>query len=207
MTANRDNAAPPFESEEWNPFIVCREGSRIWFGFTWQRDAAFLCFMFACAFAFGSAGVFLEREGLRANLRTPTTCVGGTAVFVVAVLVALLGVKLLRGTNRIALLDAANGLFSAIDRKTGRTCKPFPCRELYINLAQNISGDAETRTYGRITIVGPEEAGGGKTQVEATIIHRLTLEGISKAVRELEMAATWKGVIGDEFLVNRCRAG
>ena len=203
------NAGPrPFESKEWGSSIALREPHRIWFGFGWQRNGGMLCFLFALALALGSAGVFLEGKGLKANLADVTTCLTGTAVLAVALVLALAGVKLLKSPGRVGVLDLETGSFSAVDQKSGKTRRAFSCGDLYIHMVETPPADGDAGFRGKITIVGP-----GKPQdeqappeVNVTLFHCLPYEDFFKAVRELEKAATWKGLIGSETWINMYRS-
>ena len=115
MAASSISGSKAFQSEKWDPYIVEREGHCIWFGFTWQREGGIIISFFALAFVGIGAGIFLEGEGLKANLKDATCCVMGAAAFLVALLIAWAGIYLMKSTNRIAKLDLENALFSAAD--------------------------------------------------------------------------------------------
>ncbi len=198
-----------FESKEWDSFIAQKEAGRIWFGFGWQKTASRLCFLFAIPFVFISAGIFLEGEGLRANLKDPTTWLGGAGALIVALLAAWGGFRLLKSTNRIGMLDLENCCFSTIDKKDGETDKVFPCQDLYIHLEEVRPLDTDAEFHGKITIMGPgkPDEGNADPEVDVTIFHNLRFEDAFKAVRELQKAASWKGIIGDKVLINLYRSG
>jgi len=193
MDKSSSDTLTAFESNEWDSFVVLREPGRVWFGFGSQRNSAIFCFFFAFVFVILSAGIFLEGEGLIRNLKFVTTCMGGTAALIVALLFAFYGTKLFRRTNRIGMLDLENKLFSSVNQKNG---KP--------NITETTPDDADTTFYGKITIMGPENPGNIKTSPEINVIifFRLRFEDIFKAVDELKKVADWKGIIGEEMLIN-----
>ena len=146
----------PFASGELDSSVVLRESNRIWFGFPWQKGGGIGCFLFA--FVLVGVGIFLEGEGLIANLRNVEVCIGGTAALAVALAFALVGVKLRRSTDRVGVLDLEKGCFAAVDQKSGKAGSAFPCADLYMHMVEAVPADGDAGMHGKITIVGP--AGG-----------------------------------------------
>ena len=198
-----------FESEEWDTFIVRRETDRIWFGFGDQRNWSIFCFLFAFVFILISVGIFFEGEGLRANLSDTTTCLAGIGALSVALLVALVGVHLLRSTNLIGMLDLETRCFSAINRRDSTIGKAFSCEDIYIHLAEIIIDDSQTMFHGKITLICSHHSDGmaASPKLHLTMFHYLCFEDIFRVVNELQKAASWKGIIGDEMLVNLYHSG
>ncbi len=208
MEASLSAGLKVFESGEWENFIVQRKAGCIWFGFGGQKTISILCFFLVFAFFLLSVGIFIEGEGLRMNLKDATTSLAGLGALVVALLFAWGGTRLLKSTNRIGMLDLEKRCFSTIDQKDGKTDKVFSCQDLYIHLAEVIPDDSHTKFHGKITIAGPERPDGveASPELHVTIFHYLRFEDLFKAVRELEKAASWKGIVGDKILVSLYRS-
>ncbi len=206
---NASGAGPrAFDSSEWDFCIVGRDAGRVWFGHVGQKTFAMLSFFFALAFAGVGVGIFLENEGLRENVKDATTWLGGLGAFIAASLAVWCGIKLRKGTNRTALLDLENRCFARVGRRDGAPHQAVSCRDLYIHLEEVDPSDGDTDFLGKITIVGPEnpDTTKGDRAVNVVINHRLRFDLLFDVVRELQKAAAWKGIIGDEILVNRFRA-
>lgn len=198
-----------FETGEWDDYIVQKETDRVWFGHAHQKDAAIWCLLLAFPFVFFTAGIFLEGEGLRSNLKDVTTCVLGIVSLIVTLLFTLAGVGLLKSRDRIGVMDLKNQCFSTVNQRDGRTDNTFSCEDLYVQLEELTPIDGDTDFYARITIMGPEKPAEAKAglKVNATIFNGLGLEEICKAAFELHKAASWKGIIGSGMLINLYRSG
>ena len=197
-----------FESKEWDPYIVENDGDRVWFGHPWQKNASMICFMFTFAFVVIGLGILFEGKGLRANLKDPTALIAGTGALLLASLVAWGGAVLLKRTNRVAMLDLENRHFCTINRRNGNTKDVFPCEDLYIRLMEVRPLDTDAEFHGKITIIGPEKPDEGRTEpdVDVTIFRYLRFKDVVKAIRELQKAASWKGIIGEELLISLYRS-
>ncbi|MCI5141134.1 MAG: hypothetical protein D3909_05290, partial [Candidatus Electrothrix sp. ATG1] len=140
---------------------------------------------------------------LEANLADTLTCRIGIAVLMAAVVFAFVGVKFLRSTNRVAMLDLEHRSFSPIDPKSGKARKAFPCEQLYIHMDETIPSDGDVGIYGKIMIIGPETH--ASPQVNVPLFHSISYENFFQAVEELEKAASWKGLIGSETWIKMYR--
>jgi len=203
-----DTHPGPFQSKAWEYAIVLREAQRIGFGFGGQRDGGWLCLLFAVGFSLAGVGVFLEEQGLSARNDTVARWVLGVGVFAAVLVLVVVGIHLLRGTNRVGVLDLKSGCFSAVHPWTGKEGQPLPCRQLHIHLEELELTEDIHNFYAKIAIVGPErpDREGARPQIDKTILYCLHREDFFVAVRELEEAASWKGIIGDQRLIDMHRS-
>jgi len=207
MSTSAHTDPGPFASEAWTHSIVLREAHRIWFGFGWQRNGGWLLLLLAVGFALGGIGVLVEPVGLDARDAAAVRWIIGTGVFAAALALALVGIRFLRGTNRVGVLDLQLGFFSAVDPKTGKVGEAISCRQLHVHLEEIEPVDADEDFHGRISIVGPDllDRGDALPQIDTTILHCRDVAGFFTAIRELQAAAPWKGIAGDEELIKMYR--
>jgi len=207
MNVSSDSGSKPFESKEWDSIVVLREDACVWFGFSWQRNGGFLFMLLALGLALGGIGVFLEPPGLRENLGNVQRVVLGTGVFIVAAAIAFVGIRFVRGTDRLAMLDLEKGEFAVVDQKSEQLKQAFPCGDLYIQMAEVPPDESDTGVHGKITIVGPGHPDDEPApDVNVTLAHYLPYEPLFNTVRELERAASWKGIIGEETWIKMYRS-
>ncbi len=207
---NSQNTGPrSFDPQAWGSGVVFSEPDRVWFESPEQKVFAIIFLIFAFFFLLVSAGIFLERKGLKASLTDMNTLLMGIASLVLALGFAMLGLVFLLSTNRVGLLDLANVTFSAVYWRSGKPKRAFSCSDLYIHIVETVRAEGDCVMRGRISIVGPEKPDSKRVppEVNGILFFSLCDEDFFKTVRELEKVASWKGLIGDDTLIKLYKSG